>query len=180
MAFTLEDGSGVEGANAYRTSGQVLAYLTDRGRESEWAGSGDALNAAIIKATDYVEKRFRSRWTGERVSEAQGLSFPRTGVEVDGAVLASDVLPTPLVQAVSEYAPRALSATLLPDPAVAAAGSSGIVQRVRRKVGPIDTDTTYAVTEGQTVSTIREYPAADLLLEPLLTGIGLTGTLGRF
>ena len=137
MAFTLEDGSGVEGANAYASDAQVLTYLTDRGRETDWIAASVGLREiAIIKATDYIEKRFRSRWIGERESDDQGLSWPRAAASLDGAVLTSDALPTTLVQAVAEYALRALSATLLPDPTVAAAGSSGIVQRVRRKGRP--------------------------------------------
>ena len=80
MAFTVEDGSGVTGANAYATAAQVTEYLTDRGREAEnnWSTKTAAeQQTAIIKATDYIEKRFFGIWRGSRTDSAQALTWPR-------------------------------------------------------------------------------------------------------
>jgi len=73
MAFIIEDGSGVRSANAYMTVAEVLTYLTDRGRETDWAAATTAVQqAAIIESTDYVEQRFAMRFKGEKEYLAQG------------------------------------------------------------------------------------------------------------
>ena len=138
MAFTVEDGSGVEGANAYETIAEVTAYLTDRGRAAEngWStASASTQQAAIVKATDYAEKRFGPRFVGEPASDTQGLSFPREG-GFDSRLLrhiADDEIPKALKQAIAEYSVRSLDATLLPDPAGSASGHVGVVPAVQGK-----------------------------------------------
>ena len=65
MAFTIEDGSGVLGANTYMTVAEVSTYLTDRGRETAWdAATAAVAQAALIEATDYIEQRFGDRFKG--------------------------------------------------------------------------------------------------------------------
>jgi hypothetical protein len=65
MALTIEDGSGVIGANSYMTEAEVSAYLTDRGRETDWdAATAAVTTAALIEATDYIEQRFGDRFKG--------------------------------------------------------------------------------------------------------------------
>lgn len=67
MSYTLETGAGTPGANAYTTVAFVTAYLTDRARETE--NAWDTIGAtrqqqAVVAATDYIEKRYRSRFKG--------------------------------------------------------------------------------------------------------------------
>lgn len=173
MAFTLEDGTGVAAANAYVAEATVTTYLTDRGRETEngWSTLTTAQQQqAIVKATDYVEKRFRGRWKGAILLATQGLSWPRTGAyDNEGREIASDAVPTPLQAAISEYAVRAAAAVLLPDPAAPADNTSGVVTRIKQKAGPVETDVSYRDTANLTAAgELRQYPAADLLLEPLM------------
>ena len=155
MPFIVETGAGVASANAYSSVAAVTTYLTDRARQDENAWStatSTAQEAAIVAATDYVEKRFASRWIGQRGGTTQGLSWPRTlAVDSTGLALADDAVPTLLLRAIAEYSVRAYSSVLLPDPTRGASGSSGVVQRLKEKVGPIETDTTYAVAEGGAV-----------------------------
>ncbi len=69
MAFLIEDGSGVVNANAYVTEAFALTYLTDRNRETEntWSTRTAAVRrAAIIAATDYIEKRWREHFKGSK------------------------------------------------------------------------------------------------------------------
>ena len=97
-----------------------------------------------------------------------------------GLALADDAVPTLLLRAIAEYSVRAHSSVLLPDPTRGASGSSGVVQRLKEKVGPIETDTTYAVAEGGAVqATIPEYPDADLLLQTLLWPVSFSGRAMR-
>ena len=179
MAFTVEDGTGVANAPTHtRRPAQVTDYLTDRGRQTEngWSSAEEAAqNAAIIQATDFIEKRFAGLWRGTRGSEEQGLSWPSSGVTTgDGVTISATSLPRLLIEAVAEYTVRALisACTLLrPDrrrlPVRVAWSRSQFT-----KVGEIETRTRYSDPAGAgtavVTSTVPSYPAADLLIQPLL------------
>lgn len=67
MPLFIETGSGVRNANAYVNIAYVTSYLTNRNRQTEngWqAASTTVQEAAIIAATDYIEKRFASKFKG--------------------------------------------------------------------------------------------------------------------
>lgn len=67
MTIIIETGVGVREANAYVNVAYVTAYLTARNRETEnsWSSlTTSQTEAAIIAATDYVEKRFGHRFKG--------------------------------------------------------------------------------------------------------------------
>lgn len=69
MAFLLEDGTGVQGANALAPVAFVDAYLSERGRSTEngWnAASTGSKQSAIIAATDYIGARWESVLRGLR------------------------------------------------------------------------------------------------------------------
>lgn len=73
MTMIVEDGSGVASANAYTTEAFVLAYLTDRNRQTEnsWDSATSAVKqAAIIAATDYIENTFGLRFKGSKEFQA--------------------------------------------------------------------------------------------------------------
>ena len=57
MAFTVEDGSGVEDANAYVEFAYVDEFHLDRGN-TEWTGADSVKQSAIIRASEYIDKRF--------------------------------------------------------------------------------------------------------------------------
>lgn len=173
MAFTVEDGSVVTDANSYVDEAYVTGYLTDRNRQTEnsWDSISTAQKqAAMVEATDYVENRFSSKFVGVRVGSAQELSWPRSGAYNSyGYLEASDGIPKALKKAVAEYAIRAVSATLLPDPVVDA--SAGSVESIKEKIGPLETDVKYvAGSYGQVI--IKPFPAADKLLNCLLHSTG--------
>lgn len=171
MAFTVEDGTKPEGANAYISVAYADSYFTDRGIAA-WTGDNAAKEKAIVKATDYIDKRFGRRFRGYRESRDQELEWPRmNAVDNDGWLLSNkDEIPRQLKKACAEYALRALTAALVEDPT----GASGEVEAVREKVGPIEEETRYRASvrspKSATVSdyNIPEYPAADMLLEELL------------
>jgi len=90
MALIIETGVGVRNANAYVNSAYVTAYLTARNRQTEnsWGSSTDAVKeAAIVAATDYVDKRFGSKFKG-----VPKVSFDETYAEAE---LAFSSLPDP-------------------------------------------------------------------------------------
>ncbi len=159
MALITEDGTGVDDANGFITVAFADTYFGDRGNDS-WTGDETAKEQAIIRATDYMEIRYRDRWLGRLSADATTLSWPRVyltdrkGNSVDGTI------PLDIQKACAEYALRALTAALLPDPVVADASGRAVTRSVR-KVGPIETETEF-LAGFQKV--LRKYPVPDMFV----------------
>lgn len=119
-------------------------YFSDRA-VTAWADADDpAREAALIRATDYIDTRFGDRFTDE--------------------ALALTEVPVKLQRAACEYALRALSARLAPDPVLDAAGVP--VVTVRSKLGPLEEQ--FQVVGNGSPDLLRSYPEADMLLKGLL------------
>ncbi|KAF1711065.1 hypothetical protein CSC70_03820 [Pseudoxanthomonas kalamensis DSM 18571] len=106
MALTIEDGTGVTGADSYATA----AELADRAAAYGWT----------IPATESEQEVLLRRaaeamngldWKGSRKGGAsQSMAWPRTGVAVDGEILADDYIPAPIL-----YGQMALAAEIHAD-----------------------------------------------------------------
>lgn len=155
MAFIVEDGTIVVDANAFAAVAFVDAYFADRAIAA-WTGVQAVKEAAIIKATDYINNRFLFK--GDKVDDDQALEFPRMVCDVDIG------MPIKLQKATAEYALRALSGPLAPDPTVDERGLQ-VVSKME-KVGPLEESTTYS--ESKSVKAFKPYPAADILLRELV------------
>lgn len=203
MAFVVEDGTGVSNANSYASVAFYRAYHLDRGRDT--TPDVDAVvEDWLVKATDFVEKRFGQRWKGTRKktvagASGQALGFPRVNVVVDGVTLLDTEVPLLLRHAVCEYALRVKTlGNLAPDMPVPfdrtdASGNTiageSLLRGRREKVGPIEEEKQFSATRDLTTinkgSTtvpgiaIPSYPEADLLIEPLLQGGGSVGRTVR-
>ena len=158
MAFIVEDGSVVAGANSYATLAYASSHFADQGRAAEFAGTEPQQQGWLVQATSYIEMRWRTRFASTPFAASQPLSFPR--VWSDGSAWMPDVL----LQATCEYAARAKKGPLAPDPVVDQTGHSVVM--TSRKVGPLERS--FAVVGGSRVQTFRSYPAADLLISSLL------------
>lgn len=132
--LVIETGSGIANANSYVTVAEADTYFLIR-NESAWAGTQAQKEAALIKGTQYIDGKYRSRWKGIRVSNLQTLTWPRVGVEVEDAaynpwlsafnyrasmggytsMLPDNYIPPELKASVCEAALRALSTTLAED-----------------------------------------------------------------
>lgn len=188
MAFVPEDGTGLVNANSYCDLAFAASYFADRGMTA-WddADNTDAKQPALIKATDYIESRFGSRWIGtQEFPGMQALNWPRKANKVThpfyfgfttyplDPTFPTDQVPVNLKKACAEYAYRLLTtASLAPDPVVDETGR--LVHETLVKVGPIETATTYDSTgAGAQVNPFPGYPMADALLKGLLvSGSGL-------
>ena len=159
MAFTVEDGSGIVEANAYVPVAFADDHHADRGN-SVWTSYDTATKqAAIIRATDYIDKRFGRKFRGFRKTLQQRLQWPRLSAFDDsGYLLGGDgLLPDKLMRACAEYALRAAFYTVLsPDPILPAPQQSfedgapargeaitGTVSRKVTRVGPVEEETSY-------------------------------------
>lgn len=156
MAFVVEDGTVVANANSFVTLAYADAYFLDRAITA-WTGVQAVKESALIRATDYVNNRFN--FLGTKYDEDQTLEFPRVYADSEDAEM-----PDKLLKATCEYALRALTATLAPDPVTDTTGLQ--VQSKMTKVGPIEKEVVYK--EGGTIYTFKPYPAADMLLKGLI------------
>jgi hypothetical protein len=101
MALTVEDGTGVAGANSYVSLDEVRAYALDRGATLPQNGpspdtSGDvAVTALTIRAVDYLESR---RYKGSK-QFVGNLQWPRIDVNIDGLDLPVGTIPDNLKKA---------------------------------------------------------------------------------
>lgn len=168
MAFVVEDGTGKATATAYVSVAYADTYFNDSQNTTWSAATDDAKQGAIIKATRYIDGRWEDRMLGQRqFVDVQALAFPRYGYDKLGRLL-DDVVPTDVKKACAEYALRALSGDLARDPSFDTTGKQ--VQRTRRKVGPIETETEYSA---QSASGVRSYPEADFHMRAVLRPAGL-------
>jgi len=138
MPFEIRTTATGEG-NALCTAAFADSYFADRAITA-WAGNAAVKEAAIVRATDYIDGSFAVRYTDE--------------------LLAMDTIPVRLARACAEYALRALTAALAPDPLVDPSGVS--VVTVRKKLGPLE-KTLQVVGNGIPAIT-RSYPDADMLI----------------
>jgi len=161
VAFVVEDGTGLAGANAYCTAAEMRSYWTDRG--VTFAQNDATLQIAIILGTDYIENRHKRNFKGLPQFDGQRLAFPRvyiydhTGKEFVG-------VPEPLKFATAEYAKRSLTSSLVPDPILG-------LPVIREKIGPIETEFLPGATP-----IYQPYPTADSLLKDLLYAVGSYAT----
>ena len=151
MAFVIEDGSIVTGANSYVSLAEANTFHSDRGNAS-WSGTNSVKEAALIRATDYVEQTYSDKWLGEPVYPHQSLSWPRENVPN----VASDEIPDKLKQAVCVLALEAMTADLNP-----ALARGGLVKR--EKVDVIEVE----YMDGAKSETKR--PAIDGMLRGFLS-----------
>ena len=147
------------------------AYHTARGNTA-WTGTNDVKTAALVRASAYIDGRYRfrlasGRWqsmfkgtkTGGR---AQELEWPRTGAtDYEGSEIPSNEIPREVEQATYEAALRELVSpgSLSPDFTYSA-------QVTREKVGPIEVQ--YAESQASGTPNRPVIPAIDELLGPLL------------
>lgn len=170
MAFTVEDGTGLTDSNAYVSVEFVDGYHSDRGN-TKWTGSTGLKQSAIIRATEYIDKRFGRKFRGFRDHREQALEWPRLDAYSDAGYdyTGIDAVPRALQKATAEYALRALLlGELAPDapsmvpPQNNASGSetetdvvTGEITRKKEVVGPIEEETEYRTT-GQTLASLGQ------------------------
>jgi len=163
LLIQSDDGLTVN-ANAYDSAANLLAYHLARGNAVDY--DVEQIERAIVKATDYVDVRFR--YKGRRLNgRDQSTEWPRVRVN-DAQGYYVNGVPTEVKEAVFEYALRALKGTLNPDPVVEDLGRQ--LESKTEKFGPFSESTSYY----EAGTALPKYPEAD----KKLTSAGLTITGG--
>lgn len=152
MAFTVETGSIVAGANSYVDVSFADTYFSDRGN-TEWAAFATAKKQnLLVKGTDYVDRNYR--FLGQIIEDDQPLLFPRE--DIYGRISGRNyigTIPLCLKQAVCELAIRASSQELNPDVTEAP------VVSISEKVAVVEEKTSYMST-----FFAPSFPQADTLM----------------
>ena len=155
MPLIIEDGLARDDAQSYVSVINCNAYHSARGNTA-WSGTDEEKSSALLKAVQYIDGHYRTRWKGAKTSRTQALCWPRTGArDADGWVIGGDEIPQEVIDATCEAALRAMTGELSPD-----MERGGKV--LSETVGPISV--TYAPgASGQT-----QYSVIDNLLSGLL------------
>jgi hypothetical protein len=170
MALIVETGLVVAGADSYVSLTYAEKYHENRANVTWASATDEAKEAALRKATQYVDGRYYGRWKGCLLTALQSRQWPRFNVQIDAVygfasenfdqgfargLIPNNIVPEPVKQATCELALRALSGDLAKD-----LDRGGLVSSVR--VGPI-TKTFEKNAPGQTVYTIVEQLLAPFL-----------------
>ncbi|MGM4891261.1 DnaT-like ssDNA-binding protein [Tardiphaga sp. 839_C3_N1_4] len=161
MALVVEDGSGVEGANAYLDAADFKAYADARGMPYE-GKSDDEIEQALIRATGWLDATYRSRWPGVRLNgRAQALAWPRSdAADADGEEISDDEIPQEVLDATAEAAFRELTepGSLSPD-----LERGGAIRRL--KAGSVEVEYATTASARTTFTTIDGVLAGLLIAE---------------
>lgn len=174
--FILEDGTGIENANAYITILECKAYWTDR--SIDYTGLTDAqIQTAIINATQFIDGRYSFK--GFPTTVIQGLMFPRSN---GGAIkdtkynrtVAVNVIPTTLKNATCEIAGVAL-ADIVDGNSGSVMSSPEIIKS--KKYGPVaivfGNSGNGSKNGGSGSATFVDYPSATKFIKGMLITSGI-------
>ena len=159
--LTLEDGTGVIGANTYNALVTITSYATDRqtGPFQNWldASESNQVSAAIL-AAKYIDERW-GPFKGEIFVDgdddptmAQGLLFPKAfEVNDSRGIEVSETVPIQISDAHAEYAARAidpdtLEAVAIQPDLVREDESGRSINRKREKLGPLEEETWFGTS----------------------------------
>lgn len=170
MTLIVEDGTGLTNANSYISVAGADAYVAERiigSTKTTWdAASTSSKESALIRATDYLDENYRSRWKGYRGSQDQALDWPRYSVvDGDGYLVASDAVPGQLSSALVEIAVTVVADTESMTPEATTAGS---VRRERIRAGSVESETEYSSPEPTILSAAQRYPKVHRMLGDLI------------
>lgn len=164
MAITVEDGSGVTGADSYISVAEARAFALKRGVTLS-AVDAD-VEVLLHKAMDYLLP-LEDELKGFRVDAVQPLAWPRYDVVINDYLIDSDVIPQQLKDAQAQLAIEAVATDLQPS------GDGRDV--IRKKLDVLETEWAPG-SGGYAQPTFRK---VDGFLRPLLRHGGGGLTTGR-
>lgn len=162
MTLIVETGSGSASSESYVSASDCASYATARGLTFP-ASPADAAEAALRRATAYMDNTYRTRFPGQRKHfRLQALEWPRVGVvDMNGFPISADEIPIEIVRATCEVAIRELADPGSMSPDVV----PGEVSR-RMKAGSVEIE--YAIGGGGVASQQPVSPIIDGILAALI------------
>ncbi len=159
--LTVENGTGLSNAESYLSLSEANAYHTAHSGSTAWSQAQDAdKERALRLATQYLDVRYGTKFSGIRICGTQALLWPRMNVvDNDGYYLLSNEVPAAIKNACAEAALRVING----DNLFADQDEPGTIASESVKVGSIEQSTTYIGGRSQT----KKYPIIDGLVRPL-------------
>lgn len=181
-SFQVEDGSGLSNSNSYASVSDADDYIALRGLTG-WATTQSTKEAALVKATDWLDANYRMLFSGVTSKTTQALCWPRSYAYyqdtaydlylVDPGLLSTSQLITGVPKEVKNacilLALYACSMDLDP---YFPAGIDGKLIRTKSKVGVIEEELEYS--EGMPASG-PEFPSVEKLLARVCNGTAGVG-----
>lgn len=161
MTLIVEDGTGLTNSNGYISLAGFKAYHLDR-ENSLGTYTDPQISSAIVRASDYMDRRFGPRFVGYVSTVLQAMQWPRKEAfyrDNRPALL----VPVTISLACAEYGLRALAANLSPDPTYDS--SNALIKESDQHVGPIVDHVVFGYN-GVKVN-FHAYPIADALINQL-------------
>lgn len=165
ITFTVEDGTGVVGANSYASLEDAEDYIGVKPNSAAWADSDDQ-EAYLMWATRLLDQRVR--WAGCKAAQANALAWPRLYVyDREGFVIAPTELPKEVKAATIEIAYHLFSQAV--DPSAASSSGGGGIKRIKADVLEIE------YQDGASSSSSTPFPIG---LNAILSPLGTINTGG--
>lgn len=161
MVLIVEDGSGVAGANSYRSLAGIREFATKRG--FTLTTDDDELTAEALKCMDYIES-YRDQYSGDKLARLQSTQWPRRNATIDGFVIPDNEIPVELGNALSQC----IIETSINGVELNPVTDGGHI--IEETVGPITTR--WASDRGAPTGGRPIIPSVDDLLEPLFGSAG--------
>jgi hypothetical protein len=180
MALIKEDGSIVPGANSYADIADADAFQTDRGRQGWLDADPTVQDAALVRATDYIDGRWELQFAGKPIGDVQDLAYPRKGVRypATGNPFPEDEVPEDIVTATILYADQVIgdgnTTDSMTELSITPDVDSSNVKRIMEKVDVLETETEFFAGSAS-LRTIQPIPEADRLVRRWLIARGARG-----
>jgi len=154
MALLLENGTGIDGANAFVTTAELGEYLTDRNVDPADYDTDQLEASIIIASSDFISTYYTFK--GDLLNDDQGMSLPTNDVGITAKVK----------QATNNAAWLDLQGKLF----VSADDiyANGSIKGTKKAVGTLVTEVEYQESEGYTSK--YPTPTIDRLLQPYTLG----------
>lgn len=162
MALTIEDGTGVAGADAYWSIAQIKTYAESRGLQFDDTDV-DPAEAAARRAATWLDATYRRRLPGQRVKgRAQGLEWPRKyAYDVDNEAISDTEVPPEWLRAYGEASIRELAQPGVLSPDV-------VVGRIEKSVSVAGAVSVTFADDGDLVGSQRPIVT---LIDDILSGL---------
>lgn len=161
MAFLLEDGTGLALANSVAAVQEAKDFWADRG--TTLTETDAEIQAALIRATDYLRTEYEQRLRGTPLKRDQGTVCPRVdATDRNGFELPGDEVWPECRDFVCQMVPDAIAGELNPNQAQQGSVTKDVIQ-----VGPIKLEKGFHASDPGTT-----YEKATGILKRVLKGDG--------